>query len=138
MSGKRMAGFALIGFVLFIGWQITSVLSADAVGMAVGVLFGILAGIPTMLLFLASSRNRDTAKPKGDVHYHYHAAPAIATNLEPVVSLPGYQAWKVLGEDAILVKRDGSDQDWIMTEEVYNQKLAQHPAKALLEDKRAG
>ena len=34
-------------------------LSSDAIGMAVGVLFGVFAGIPTALLMMASSRRRE-------------------------------------------------------------------------------
>ncbi len=37
-------------------------LSADAIGMAVGVLFGVLAGIPAALLMLASGRRREEAE----------------------------------------------------------------------------
>jgi hypothetical protein len=33
-------------------------LSADAVGMAVGLMFGLLAGLPTLLLLLATNRRR--------------------------------------------------------------------------------
>lgn len=34
-------------------------LSSDAIGMAVGVLFGVFAGVPTALLVLASNRRRE-------------------------------------------------------------------------------
>jgi len=46
-------------FVAVVGWRIADRLSADALGMAVGVLFGILAGIPTALMMLAHSRRRN-------------------------------------------------------------------------------
>jgi hypothetical protein len=46
----------LVGGVL--AWLLGSRLSADALGMAVGLLFGVVAGIPTALLVLASGRRR--------------------------------------------------------------------------------
>jgi hypothetical protein len=46
----------ILGGVL--AWLFASRLSADALGMAVGLLFGVLAGIPTALLVLASGRRR--------------------------------------------------------------------------------
>ncbi len=39
-------------------WRVASVISADAISMAVGMLFGVLAGIPTALLVMASNRQR--------------------------------------------------------------------------------
>lgn len=46
---------AVVGLALFM----MSRLSSDAIGMAAGVLFGMLAGIPSALLVLASSRRRE-------------------------------------------------------------------------------
>jgi len=51
-----VAGVALVGFL---AWFMLSQLSSDALGMAVGVVFGVLAGIPSALLVLASSRPHD-------------------------------------------------------------------------------
>jgi len=48
--------------ILFVGWgsyRLMTVLSADAMAMAVGIMFGILAGVPTTLLALASNRRHD-------------------------------------------------------------------------------
>jgi hypothetical protein len=42
-----------------LSWFFASILSPDAVGMAVGMLFGVLAGIPTALLVLAANRHRE-------------------------------------------------------------------------------
>jgi len=54
----------LLGLVIivFVGWgsvRLMHVLSADAMAMAIGVLFGILAGVPTTLLALAGNRRHD-------------------------------------------------------------------------------
>ena len=62
-----------------LAWLFASRLSADALGMAVGLLFGVLAGVPTALLVLASSRRRqheddeddDEAAPQGYGHSGY-------------------------------------------------------------------
>ena len=49
-----------VGLVLlaFLTWRMVTSLSSDALGMAVGVVFGVLAGIPSALLVLASSRRQ--------------------------------------------------------------------------------
>ena len=56
---KNFIGLILLVFVGVLGWRIGGSLSSDAVSMAVGVLFGIMAGIPTALLVMASDRRRN-------------------------------------------------------------------------------
>lgn len=56
---KKLLGLILLVFIGVIAWRIGDSLSSDAVSMAVGVLFGIMAGIPTALLVLASDRRRN-------------------------------------------------------------------------------
>lgn len=51
-----LAALIVVGIL---GWNIGSLLSPDAVAMAVGVLFGVLAGLPVALLVLASSRRKE-------------------------------------------------------------------------------
>jgi hypothetical protein len=51
-------GLAALIFVGIAAWRIAGQLSADALGMAVGVLFGVMAGVPTALMVMASSRRR--------------------------------------------------------------------------------
>ncbi len=46
----------IVGLILF---RISERLSPDAIGMGLGVLFGILAGIPMALLMLAAERRRE-------------------------------------------------------------------------------
>lgn len=57
-----MRKFVLFAILIMLGvftWRLAASLSSDALGMAVGMVFGILAGIPTALLVLAtSSRQR--------------------------------------------------------------------------------
>lgn len=45
--------------VAVLGVYMMTRLSSDALGMAIGVMFGVLAGIPAALLVLATSRRRD-------------------------------------------------------------------------------
>ncbi len=43
--------------------MLTRALSSDALGMAVGLLFGALAGVPTMLLTIYAMREAQTERP---------------------------------------------------------------------------
>ncbi len=60
---KRLAIIALLIFVGFAGWRAGGVLSTDAMSMAVGVVFGVLASIPAALLILAATRRSAQAEP---------------------------------------------------------------------------
>jgi hypothetical protein len=55
---KRWFGMAILVFVAAAGWRIGAALSPDALSMAVGILFGVLAGVPTALLIIAATRRR--------------------------------------------------------------------------------
>lgn len=46
-------------FVGVVGWRLSDVISRDAVIMAIGFLFGALAGVPAALLVVASQRRRE-------------------------------------------------------------------------------
>src|SRR5215210_2471314 len=56
---KQYVGLAALIFVGIAAWRIAGQLSADALGMAVGVLFGVMAGVPTALMVMASGRRRE-------------------------------------------------------------------------------
>jgi hypothetical protein len=62
---KKLAVLILLILVGVFVWSIVNRLSADALGMAVGLGFGALAGIPTALLVLAAGR-RGRAKDDDD------------------------------------------------------------------------
>jgi hypothetical protein len=69
---KRWIGLALLVFVGTAGWRIGEALSPDALSMAVGVLFGVMAGVPTALLVMAGNRRRDEerreeSRPRGQM-----------------------------------------------------------------------
>lgn len=58
----------LVGLVVIgvIGWRVGSRLSPDAMGLAIGIVFGVLAGLPTALLVLASNRRRGDGDEAGN------------------------------------------------------------------------
>ncbi|MCX6047507.1 MAG: hypothetical protein NT075_20580 [Chloroflexi bacterium] len=59
---KKFIGLLLLIFAGAVGWRVGGGLSSDAVSMAVGVLFGVLAGVPTALLLLAAERRRSSSE----------------------------------------------------------------------------
>ncbi|RLT37650.1 MAG: hypothetical protein DWI57_13485 [Chloroflexi bacterium] len=87
---KRLAIVALLIFVGFAGWRVGGVLSTDAMGMAVGMVFGVLASLPVALLMLAASRRSQMAEPPPA-----RQQPAQAGGQMPIVvvappAYPGY------------------------------------------------
>jgi len=62
----------MVAAVVGLAWFMMSRLSSDALGMAAGVVFGVLAGIPSALLVLASSRRRE--RDDDDDDYRAEAA----------------------------------------------------------------
>jgi hypothetical protein len=65
---KRWIGLALLVFVGTAGWRIGDALSPDALSMAVGVLFGVMAGVPTALLVMAGGRRRSSDERMEESH----------------------------------------------------------------------
>ena len=65
-----VVGLCILGFLT---WRLGMSLSSDALGMAVGLVFGVLAGIPSALLVLASSRRRERVDDDDD-DYRQEAA----------------------------------------------------------------
>jgi len=53
---KKIVVLLLIAFVAAAGWNIGNQLSSDALGMSVGILLGVLAGLPVALLVIAAGR----------------------------------------------------------------------------------
>ena len=68
-----MRRFVMLALLVILGvmtWRLGSSLSSDALGMAVGVVFGVLAGIPAALLVLATnSRRREHEEEERDERY---------------------------------------------------------------------
>jgi hypothetical protein len=56
-----MRRLIVLGVMVFVGvaaWQIGNKLSSDAISMALGLVFGVLSGVPAALLVLATSGRR--------------------------------------------------------------------------------
>jgi hypothetical protein len=75
---KRWIGMAVLVFVATAGWRIGDALSPDALSMAVGILFGVLAGVPAALLVIAGSRRREQDERSRQAERGYPARPAGA------------------------------------------------------------
>ena len=144
MNGKLLGLVAIVGLGM-VGWKVGSVLNSDAIAMAVGVLFGILAGVPTSLLILASRHRAEPTVKAGETHYHYHGAPGpaqlpVAPKIDrleyEVESIPGYRAWKMADQDLIWISKNGTDKEWTRSATAYFQYLNDYNMKQL-EDKQA-
>ena len=115
---KAVIAALLLIFVAAIGWSVGGQLSADAMGMAIGMLFGIMAGIPTVLILLASQRRPDghsereqrPQRPRVEPvappqivqnHYHYHEAPGRSRKeeVEQRHALPEPRQYRVIGQE---------------------------------------
>ncbi|NJN84899.1 MAG: hypothetical protein HC802_23170 [Caldilineaceae bacterium] len=81
---------ALFIFVGCAGWRIGDMLSPDALSMAVGMFFGVMAGIPTALLVMAGSR-RSREEEDDDPRRFRQPAPYAAQ--PPVVVLTSGSAY---------------------------------------------
>lgn len=87
---KRLAVLVLLIFVGFAGWRAGGALSTDAMGMAVGVVFGVLASLPAALLILAATRRvspQEAPNPRPPAHTGHGQMPII------VVSPPAYPGY---------------------------------------------
>lgn len=71
---RRFSGVIVLAAIAVVGWQIGGILSHDALSLMLGVIFGIMAGIPAALVALSSNRTvrhehvhrADPAEPQGE------------------------------------------------------------------------
>ncbi len=63
---KKIALLLVVAFVAAGGWSIGSRLSSDALGMGVGILLGVLAGLPTALLVIAAGQRGGRERDEPD------------------------------------------------------------------------
>ena len=84
---KRIIVLGGLIFISVAAWRIGNRLSADAIGMALGVLFGVLAGLPVALLVLASNRRRDRREEE-DPYAYPHGAQGRQRGLPPGYGYP--------------------------------------------------
>lgn len=83
---KHVMGLAVVIFIGILAWRIGGTLSSDALSMAVGVLFGVLAGIPTALLVATGYRSRDD-----QLHPHTPSEPPINVTNNYVMMPPSIE-----------------------------------------------
>ena len=91
---KRLIIVALLIFVGFAGWQAGGALSSDAMGMAVGIVFGVLASLPAALLILVANRRSAPQEPSAPRSSGQHQ-PQTGHGQMPIVIVappahPGY------------------------------------------------
>lgn len=87
---KKFIGLLFLIFIGAAGWRIGNSLSSDAISMALGVFFGVLAGIPAALLVLASDRQRPTGRANYAYGSEYAQAPRhVPQTQAPVIVLNG-------------------------------------------------
>jgi hypothetical protein len=77
---KRWIGLAFLVFIGAAGWRIGSALSPDALSMAVGVLFGVMAGVPAALLVMAGSRRRSSEERSESQSQREHTRQPVSMN----------------------------------------------------------
>ncbi len=98
---KRTIVLGLFLLVAVAGWRIGGTLNSDAISMAIGVIFGVLAGIPTALLVLAGERRRaesdrsvgpNRAGGSGYPYPYHQPPPVIVVTGTPTSAQPqGFQ-----------------------------------------------
>ena len=81
---KKIVVLLLLAFVGAAGWSVGNQLSSDALGMSVGILLGVLAGLPVALLVIAAGR-RSERYEQPEPYYPQQQAQA------PVIMLMGGQ-----------------------------------------------
>lgn len=74
-----LTGLIVLGII---AWRIVDGMSSDAISMGIGVVFGILAGVPMALLTLVAGRRRDDQRPQRSNAYgmsqpYYHQQPPV-------------------------------------------------------------
>ena len=74
-------------FVGVIAWRIGERLSSDAISMGLGVIFGVMAGVPAALLVMASGRRREERAEQQARPPSPYALPAHSQ--APVIVLAG-------------------------------------------------
>lgn len=82
-------------------WRMTEHLSPDAISMALGVLFGTLAGIPMSLLVLAGSRRPsiDESRIRAEIRREVEREFMARLEQRRTQVVPARMVWKVVEND---------------------------------------
>lgn len=62
---KLLFAIGALGLLAFAGWQLGGMLSSDALSLALGVMFGLMAGIPAALIAMSADK-----RVRHDVYHH--------------------------------------------------------------------
>ena len=89
---RQLGLVAGVALVAVLGVYMMTRLSSDALGMAVGFVFGVLAGIPAALLVLATSRPRERDDDDDDYREQARRYPEPLPYQPPVIVLAGLVA----------------------------------------------
>lgn len=81
---RQLVGMAALVVIGVAAWRVTEGMSSDAISMAVGVLFGVMAGLPAALLVLAAGRRREREESTGEERRRQHS------QQHPAYYGPGY------------------------------------------------
>lgn len=122
---KQLTMLTLLIIAGALAWLLSDRLSSDALGLAVGMVFGVSAGIPTALLVMATQRrgrpNDEDDDPR-PIRPPTYAPPVIVVTgqQQPQWQPPLHQPWtqrrRIVGQtddwdyDPILT--DGQSEDW--------------------------
>lgn len=80
---RNIVALSIVAVLGALAWQIGGKLSPDALGMAVGLLFGVLASVPAALLVLAAGRRADGYAQEHPAGYRRHPARALPKPAQP-------------------------------------------------------
>jgi len=66
---RRLIGIGALVFVGVLAWRVGGMLSPDAIGLATGLVFGLLAGLLPAALFILTASRRQRMEHPDDDHY---------------------------------------------------------------------
>ena len=98
---KQLTIVICTGLVALVLWRTIEHISSDALGLAIGVVFGVIAGLPTALLVLATKRQMDDVQPQRRQTQRALPEP----NSYIVVLKNGTETHRVIDADRIEVRR---------------------------------
>jgi hypothetical protein len=94
-SMKYIFGIGAFTLVAYVGWQLGGILSSDALGMALGCIFGLMAGIPMALIAMSAQKQRV------DVYHHKVKQSPTQPTEQPTARITARpQRYIVVGQDA--------------------------------------
>jgi len=119
---SRLIGLAVAIFVGAVGWRLGDGLSADALGMAVGVLFGALTMIPITLVALSGRRDEYVGYKREShstvITQHINVSVQPPTDVVPPGIVRAAQKWQGVA------RWDDEGQYWLIVNPVSGRIVA--------------